>query len=103
MAGSAMGARRHSPECMCQHCEATGSGYFAQQALLAGDWSASGRLSQNVASVLMAQRRAASAMQMGKKRSRAPLVAFLLASIFLTLAGVVLFQKLPAKLAHALR
>ncbi len=46
----------HSCECMCQTCERTGAGFFAQRAALAGDPTAEKRLSQPIAALLTAER-----------------------------------------------
>lgn len=99
MAGSAVFSRRHSAECMCQHCEAIGSGYFAQMALLSGTRYARDALSTRIAACLEQERRAA-AMRSFRQRGRAPLIVLFFASVFLSVAGVVLLQRLAVKLAH---
>ena len=103
MTVSAMESRRHSPECMCCHCEATDTGYFAQRALLAGDWRASGQLSQNVASLLLAERGTSSAMPRSGKGGRPPRAALLFTSACLAVAALVAFEHFAVRIAHVRR
>jgi hypothetical protein len=48
--------RPHHPECLCEHCERTGSGYFAQRAALDGDTTTAHRLSPVIYGFLAAKR-----------------------------------------------
>lgn len=48
--------RSHSCECMCETCERTGAGYFAQHQALAGNSAAAQHLSPTVYAWLTAQR-----------------------------------------------
>lgn len=45
--------RQHHCECLCQHCEKTGSGWFAQRAALDGDREALSRLSPELSAALV--------------------------------------------------
>jgi hypothetical protein len=49
-------SRAHCPECMCPHCERSGTGYFAQMAVLAGDDSAADKMSSRVYRFLLIER-----------------------------------------------
>lgn len=50
---SAVDTRRHHCECLCQHCERNGSGWFAQRAALDGDPVALGSLSPALGAALV--------------------------------------------------
>ena len=56
MATPDLKVRSHSCECMCETCERTGAGYFAQHQALAGNSAAAQHLSPTIYAWLTAQR-----------------------------------------------